>query len=95
MTVRFGVLAAKLGAYFHQGNTKHLPTEVVEKLASLAPRVSRLMSEREAGLASIGVGAGIVGLIGPLLRAFGVPRSYAKSVRRVVRDVAVGSAGAA
>ncbi|MBL8760955.1 MAG: VWA domain-containing protein [Phycisphaerae bacterium] len=88
-------VAAKLSAYFHQGNTKHLPTEVVETLASLAPRVSKLMSEREAGLAAVGVGAGIVGLIGPLLRAFGVPRSYAKDVRRVVGDVAVGSAGAA
>ncbi|MFO0834572.1 MAG: vWA domain-containing protein [Phycisphaerales bacterium] len=85
-------VAAKLGAYFHQGNAKHLPTEVVEKLASLAPRVSRLLSEREAGLAAIGIGAGIVGLIGPMLRVFGVPRSYAKSVRRTASQAAARAA---
>ncbi len=74
-------LAGKLDGYYHQGNTKHLPTEVVEKLSMIAPRIGDTLSLREAGLAAFGVGCALLGLIGPALMRFGVPRAYAPALR--------------
>ncbi|MCE7972743.1 MAG: VWA domain-containing protein [Leptolyngbya sp. PLA1] len=72
-------VAASLGGYYHQGNTRHLPTEVVEKLASISPRVGNLLSAREAALAALGAGGGMVGLIGPMLAWFGVRRDWKRA----------------
>lgn len=60
-------LAGKLGGYYHDGNAKHLPSEVVERLASIAPRVGDGMTLRELGLAALGIGAVATASIGPLL----------------------------
>ena len=70
-------LAAKLGAHYHEGNTRHLPSEVLESLASIAPRISDAIGVRELGLVSLATGSAMLGLIGPLLLRFGAPGSPA------------------
>jgi len=60
-------LAGKLGGYYHDGNAKHLPSDVVERLASIAPRVGDGISLRELALAALGIGAAATSFIGPLL----------------------------
>lgn len=67
-------LAARLRGHYHEGNTKHLPTSIVEGLGSIAPRTGTLVGLREAALASLGVGSALVGLTGPALVWFGSPR---------------------
>jgi len=74
-------LAARLGGYFHEGNTRHLPTEIVERLSMISPRVSDVVGLREAGLMAMGTGAAMVGLIGPALAIFGVPAAFRRGRR--------------
>ncbi|MFO0962581.1 MAG: vWA domain-containing protein [Phycisphaerales bacterium] len=74
-------LASALGGVYHQGNTRHLPREVVESLAMVSPRVSETLSLREAGLVAVGLGCGILGLLGPALLVLGVPRAYAAALQ--------------
>lgn len=64
-------LAAKLGGYYHDGNTQQLPSELVAQLASVSPRLSDALSVRELGLAALSIGAALTALIGPLLLVFG------------------------
>jgi len=73
-------LAGKLDGYYHDGNTRHLPREVIERLTMIAPRVSDAIGLREAGLLALGVGCALVGLAGPLLILFGAPRAYLRAV---------------
>jgi Ca-activated chloride channel family protein len=75
-------LAAKLGGYYHDGNTRQLPSEVVAQLASISPRLSDALSVRELGLTALGVGALLTALIGPALMLFG-RRAPASSVDTV------------
>lgn len=70
-------LAAKLGGHYHEGNARHLPSEVLESLTMIAPRISDAMGVRELGLVSLAAGSAMLGLIGPLLLRFGAPRSPA------------------
>ena len=64
-------LAAKLGGIYHDGNTRQLPTDIVERLASVAPRIGDGVSLRELGLVTIASGAFFVALISPALLLFG------------------------
>jgi Ca-activated chloride channel homolog len=73
-------LAGKLDGYYHDGNSRHLPREIIEKLTMIAPRVADGIGLREAGLLSLGVGCALVGLVGPLLILFGAPRAYLRAV---------------
>jgi Ca-activated chloride channel family protein len=68
-------VAGKLDGYYHQGNTRHLPREVLDRLTMIAPRVGAGLGLREAGLLALGLGAAITGLLGPLLLLFGTPRA--------------------
>jgi len=88
-------LAARLGGYFHEGNTRHLPTEVVERLSMISPRVSDVVGLREAGLLALGTGAAMVGLIGPALALFGVPASFRRGRRNAAARGRAGSVQAA
>jgi Ca-activated chloride channel family protein len=71
-------LAGKLDGYYHDGTTKHLPREVLDRLTMIAPRVSDAIGLREAGLVAFGTGCALLGLVGPLLLMFGTPRAYAR-----------------
>ena len=64
-------LAARLGGIYHDGNARHLPTSVVERLASIAPRVGEDVSMRELGLATLGTGAALAAFVGPALLLLG------------------------
>ncbi|MGA1393121.1 MAG: vWA domain-containing protein [Phycisphaerales bacterium] len=70
-------LAAKLGAHYHEGNTRHLPSEVLDSLTMIAPRLSDSIGVRELGIVSLVSGAAMLGLLGPLLLRFGAPGSPA------------------
>lgn len=67
-------IAAKLGGYYHEGNTRHLPSEIVDKLTMIAPRVAEGLGLREAGLVALGVGGAVLGLLNSLLLRFGIRR---------------------
>ena len=73
-------LAGKLDGYYHEGNTKHLPRAVLEKLTMIAPRVSDAIGLREAALIALGVGCTLLGLTGAFLAMFGVPSTYARTM---------------
>ncbi len=79
-------LAAKLDGIYHDGNTRHLPREVIERLTMVAPRVSDAIGLREAALVSLAVGGSIVGLAGPMLILFGAPAPYRRALRATVQD---------
>lgn len=64
-------VAARLGGYYHEGNTKHLPSSVVSDIGMVAPQTADMLGLREAALASIAIGAAMVGLTGPALVWFG------------------------
>jgi hypothetical protein len=86
-------LAGKLGGHYHDGNARHLPREIVERLASIAPRVGDGVSLRELGLATIGAGAALTALIGPALLFLG-RRANARTTARA-RGGSAASSGAA
>ncbi|MEY3142057.1 MAG: hypothetical protein RLY21_550 [Planctomycetota bacterium] len=72
-------VAAKLDGYYHDGNTKHLPTAVLDELTMIAPRVSDALGLREAGLLALGIGCTVLGVLTPLLIMFGLRRDEATS----------------
>ncbi len=69
-------LAGKLDGVYHEGNTRHLPKAMLDKLTMIAPRVGDTIGLREAALVALGAGCALLGLIGPLLTTFGASRSY-------------------
>jgi Ca-activated chloride channel family protein len=75
-------LAAKLSGYYHEGNTKHLPSAVLDELTMIAPRVGDGIGLREAGLVTLGIGCTVLGGLSPLLLMFGVSRR--ESITRAV-----------
>lgn len=81
-------LAVRLGGYYHQGNELHLPSEVLQKLTMISPRVSESIGLREAALLALGLGCGTLGLVGPLLVIAGRPGEFAAARRRVSRRFA-------
>lgn len=72
-------VAAKLDGYYHDGNTKHLPTAVLDELTMIAPRVSDGLGLREAGLLALGIGCTVLGVLTPLLVLCGLRREDATS----------------
>jgi Ca-activated chloride channel family protein len=75
-------VAAKLDGYYHEGNTKHLPTAVLDELTMIAPRVSDGLGLREAGLLALGIGCTVLGVLTPLLTLFGLRRDESASANR-------------
>ena len=65
------LLATKLKGRFHQGNNKHLPSEVLANLTMVRPRVTDSLGLRELAMACIAIGGGLLALIGPVLILFG------------------------
>jgi Ca-activated chloride channel family protein len=64
-------LAARLGGIYHDGNSKHLPSSVLDSLSVTSPRESDAVGMREAGLIATGAGASLLALLGPALVLFG------------------------
>ena len=76
-------LATRLGGFYHDGNRKHLPSEVVNSLTMIAPRVGGNWSVRDLALLAVGIGCSTLAFIGPLLTFFGRPRSFAREINAV------------
>jgi Ca-activated chloride channel family protein len=82
-TMSLKQLSARLGGIYHEGNIKHLPTEVLEGLTMLSPRAGEGLGSRELALVALVTGTSVLALATPLLLAFGRPRSYAKARNQV------------
>ncbi len=78
-------LAARLGGLYHNGNEKHLPSHVLDKLSLTSPRASMGVGLREAALVAGGTGASVLALLTPALVLFGRPRSFRRARREIVR----------
>ena len=76
-------LATRLGGFYHDGNRKHLPSDVVNSLTMIAPRVGGNWSVRDLALLAVGIGCSTLAFIGPLLTLFGRPRSFAREIDAV------------
>ena len=76
-------LSTRLGGFYHDGNRKHLPSEVVNSLTMIAPRVGGNWSVRDLALLAVGIGCSTLAFIGPLLTLFGRPRSFAREINAV------------
>jgi Ca-activated chloride channel homolog len=65
-------LAARLNGTYHNGNEKHLPTELVAEMDARAiPSWWDKLTRREYALLAVGVGSLIIGLLPFLLHQFG------------------------
>ena len=64
-------LATKLRGVYHQGNNKHLPTDIVEQLTMVRPRIAEGIGLRELALVMTGLGGSLLAFIGPALNLFG------------------------
>jgi Ca-activated chloride channel family protein len=67
-------LATRLGGVYHQGNTKHLPSAVLDGLTMIQPRLASAAGLRELALLTAACGATALALIGPALALLGMPR---------------------
>jgi hypothetical protein len=69
-------LAGRLDGMYHDGNVRHLPSDVLGRLTSIAPRTASGVGERELGLASLAAGAMMLGALAPALVRFGAPGAW-------------------
>lgn len=67
-------LATRLGGLYHQGNTRHLPSEVLDGLTMIQPRLASTAGLRELALLCATLGGAALALIGPALALAGMPR---------------------
>ena len=64
-------LANKLKGIYHQGNNRHLPSEVLARLSMVQPRFGEGIGLREFALGCLVVGGSLVTLIRPALVLIG------------------------
>ncbi len=64
-------LANKLKGIYHQGNNRHLPSEVLARLSMVQPRIGEGIGLREFALGCLVAGGTFMTLIGPALLLFG------------------------
>ena len=76
-------LAVRLGGIYHDGNQKHLPSSVLDKLSLTSPRHGPSVGLREAALVALGTGASTLALLGPGLLLFGRPRVFGRARAQV------------
>lgn len=72
-------LALRLGGTFHQGNQKHIPSDLLDGLSMVVPRIGDQSGMRELALILSVLGASAIALIGPALSSFGRPRSWSRA----------------
>ncbi len=74
-------LALRLGGVYHQGNEKHVPSELLDELTMVVPRIGQETGLRELALILATLGAAALALIGPALSLAGRPRSWVRARR--------------
>jgi Ca-activated chloride channel family protein len=79
-------LAARLGGVYHNGNEKHLPSEMLDKLSVTSPAGSERVSVREVALAAASAGAVVLALLEPLLILLGRPGAYRRARKMAMRE---------
>lgn len=72
-------VAARLGGIYHDGNRRHIPSEIVAGLTMVAPRVGGAWSERDLAMFAMALGCSTLGLLGPVLLFFGRPHSFTQA----------------
>ena len=82
-TVSLKQLSARLGGIYHQGNTRHPPSHLLEDLTMIEPRLSDGNGLRELAIACSVAGVATLALLGPLLSIAGRPRSWSRGWRGV------------
>lgn len=80
-TVSLKQLAARLGGIYHQGNTRHPPSRLLEDLTMIEPRLSDGDGLRELAIHASVAGVAALALLGPLLSIVGRPRSWSRGWR--------------
>ena len=79
--------AVRLNGTYHDGNEKHLPTELVARIDERAtPPGGDRMSLREYALWAVGIGTGLAGLVPLTLSLFGTGWAPGRSPRQVRHD---------
>jgi Ca-activated chloride channel family protein len=65
-------LAIRLGGHYHDGNTKHLPSDLIKAVSGVAKaNVLRRLTLREYALIVVGLGASVLSLLPVALHFFG------------------------
>lgn len=70
-------LAVRLKGRYHDGNTKHLPSNIVRSLAMAVPSIQDQTFLRDLAVAATGIGGTIIGLLPLCLAHFGSRRRVA------------------
>ena len=71
-------LAARLQGVYHDGNAKHLPTEILGRLTMLGLKAGEQASLRTIALWAVGIGGTLLAMIAPLLAWLGVRGALAR-----------------
>ncbi len=82
-------LALRLGGTYHDGNRKHLPSDVIAGLTMVAPRVGGNWSQRDLAILCMAAGCLTLALTTPVLLFVGKPRAFARAGRAGIAPVAV------
>jgi Ca-activated chloride channel homolog len=77
------LLAKKLDGVYHQGNSKHLPSQVLDQLTMIRPRIGEGVGLRDLAILCVGIGGGVLCMLGPMLILLG--RSHREHPVRVPR----------
>ncbi|HJO15457.1 MAG TPA: hypothetical protein QF800_01065 [Phycisphaerales bacterium] len=77
-------LAVRLGGTYHQGNTHHIPTEILDALSMIQPRLGDRGGLRELAILTAVGGAATLGLIPVALGGLGYRRSWVRARRGVL-----------
>ncbi|NRA74750.1 MAG: VWA domain-containing protein [Planctomycetes bacterium] len=70
-------LAARLKGRYHDGNTKHLPSNIVRSLSMAVPSIQDQTFLRDLAVAATGIGGTIIALLPIFLARFGSRRKVA------------------
>ena len=88
-TTALKTLAARLGGRYHQGNEKHIPSDMLAELTMIEPRLGDERGLRELALILGTIGTITLALAGPALSLAGRSRSWNRAAQA---QVAGGSA---
>lgn len=67
-------LAGQLRGTYFDGNTRHLPSELLDRLSVIQPRVADGVGLREAAVAAVGMGSLLLAMLLPALSLWAVPK---------------------
>lgn len=81
-------LAARLRGYYHDGNLRHLPSDILNKLTMIKPRVGDKYGQRDLAILFTITGCSTLALVGPFMGMLGRSRSFGKERKRVARRAA-------